>query len=157
MANAAAMTMEGPTNIPVIDFRRQSMVLQWHTVAGTWAAYDVPPALVNGIAHIRPTLPNICIYAQGGLLQLQIGLEHFVLNERSPRIRCTRGFASFGFRRRFSVESDAGAVLYSYSYWTGRGNDFFRWLASRAEDAGWRVNCGRNWSEGVESSALRGA
>jgi hypothetical protein len=155
MAHAGAMPTESSTIVPVIDFRRQSMVLEWHTLGGTWTAYDDPPPLVNGVALIRPSLPNVCVFAQAGSLRLQIGAHQYVLAENAPRIRCTRGFASFGFRRRFTVESAAGEVLYTYAYWPGRGQDFFRWLAGRAADRDWRLTRGQSWSEGLASAALR--
>ena len=104
---------------------------------------------------IRPTGPNICIYGHGGHLRLQVGPNQYALSENSPRITCTRGLASFGFRRRFSVLSGSGGVLFSYSYWTNQGRDFYRWLADKAEDPDWRVSSGRQWSEGVTSAALR--
>jgi hypothetical protein len=63
--------------------------------------------------------------------------------------------ASFGFRRRFTVESSTGGVLYSYAYWTTQHHDFFRWLAARAEDPDWRVTSARQWSEGLAAAALR--
>jgi len=154
MANAAAQSTNSTTIVPVIDFRRHSMVLEWHTLGGTWTAYDVPPPLVNGVALIRPSLPNVCIYAQGGRLQLQIGPNQYALSE-TTRIRCSRGMASFGLRRRFTVESTSGSVLYSYAYWIGKGEDFFRWLAAKAADPDWRATSGRRWSEGVASAALR--
>ena len=56
-----------------------------------------------------------------------------------PGSSCTPGAtASFGFRRRFTVESSTGGVLYSYAYWTSQHHDFFRWLATKAEDPDWR-------------------
>ncbi len=155
MANAADPPIPQKTIVPVIDFRRHSMVLEWHTLGGTWAAYDIPPLLVNGIALIRPSLPNVCVYAQGGRLQLQIGPTQYALSEPSTCIRCTRGIGSFGLRRRFTVESGSGRVLYSYAYWIGKGQDFFRWLAAKASDPDWRATSGRRWSEGVASAALR--
>ncbi|MGA2709596.1 MAG: hypothetical protein ACLQJ0_14770 [Steroidobacteraceae bacterium] len=155
MANAAAPSTNSTTIVPVIDFRRHSMVLEWHTLGGTWTAYDVPPPLVNGVALIRPSLPNVCVYAQGGRLQLQIGPNQYALSEDTTRIRCSRGVASFGLRRRFTVESTSGGVLYSYAYWIGKGEDFFRWLAAKAADPDWRATSGRRWSEGVASAALR--
>jgi hypothetical protein len=63
--------------------------------------------------------------------------------------------ASFGFRRRFTVKSGTGDVLFSYSYWTNQGRDFYRWLADKAADPDWRINCGRQWSDGVASATLR--
>jgi hypothetical protein len=147
--------VDNATTISVIDFRRQSMVLQWHALGGTWTACDTPPALVHGIALIGPTGPNICVYGQGGRLKLQVGPNQYVLAENSPRINCARGVASFGFRRRFSVQSSGGGVLFSHSYWNNQGRDFYRWFADKAEDPDWRVSCGRQWSEGVPSAALR--
>jgi hypothetical protein len=150
-----AMATDSLAPIPVIDFRRRSMVLQWHAQDGTWTACDAPPALVHGVALIRATLPNFCVYAHAGRLRLQIGAEQFALAENSPRIRCSRTLASFGFRRRFTVESSTGGVLFSCTYWTDKGEDFFQWLAKKAEDPDWRAASGRTWSEGVAPAALR--
>ena len=122
---------------------------------GTWTACDTPPSLVHGIALIRAGGPNICIYGQGGRLRLQVGPNQYALAENSPRISCTRGIASFGFRRRFTVRSSTGGVLFSHSYWTNQGRDFYRWLADRAEDPDWRISCARQWSDGVPSATLR--
>jgi hypothetical protein len=149
------MSSANAGTVSVIDFRRQSMVLQWHVLGGTWTAYDVPPALVHGVALIRPAQTNICVYGHGGRLRLQVGPEQYALSENSPRIKCTRGVASFGLRRRFSVESSTGAVLYSHSYWTGQGEDFFRWLAARAQDPDWRTAAGQQWSDGISAPVLR--
>jgi hypothetical protein len=147
--------VDNPSTIPVIDFRRHSMVLQWHALGGTWTACDLPPPLVHGIALIRASGPNICVYGHGGRLRLQVGANQYALSENSPRITCTRGLASFGFRRRFTVKSSTGGVLFNYSYWTNQGRDFYRWLADKAEDPDWRISSGRQWSEGVTSAALR--
>jgi hypothetical protein len=155
MRHAAGMTSANATTIPVIDFRRHSMALQWHALGGTWTAFDTPPPLVHGVALIRAAHPNICVYGRAGRLRLQIGPNQYALAENSPRITCTRGLASFGFRRRFTVESSTGGVLYSYAYWTTQHHDFFRWLAARAEDPDWRVTSARQWSEGLAASALR--
>jgi hypothetical protein len=149
------MASDHATTISVIDFRRHSMVLQWHALGGTWTACDSPPPLVHGIALIRPSGPNICVYGQGGRLRLQIGPNQYALAENSPQITCTRGLASFGFRRRFTVKSSTGGVLFNYSYWTNQGRDFYRWLADKAEDPDWRVSSGRQWSDGIASTALR--
>jgi hypothetical protein len=149
------VAVDNATTVSVIDFRRQSMVLQWHALGGTWTACDTPPALVHGIALIRATGPNICIYGQGGRLRLQVGANQYALSENSPRISCTRGIASFGFRRRFTVKSSSGGVLFSHSYWTNQGRDFYRWLADNAEDPDWRISCARQWSDGIASAALR--
>ncbi|MGC1523717.1 MAG: hypothetical protein WA803_19405 [Steroidobacteraceae bacterium] len=141
--------------ISVIDYRRRGMVLHWHALGGTWTASDNPQAPVHGIALIRVSQPNICVFGQGGRLRLQVGPNQYALSENSPRIRCTRGVASFGFRRRFSVESSTGGVLYSNSYWVNQRHDFFRWLAIKAEDPDWRVASGRQWSEGLAAESLR--
>jgi hypothetical protein len=155
MGHAASMAPDSATTISVIDFRRRGMVLQWNALGGTWTAYDIPPALVHGIALIRAAQPNICLYGQAGRLRLQVGPDQYALSENSPRINCTRGWASFGFRRRFTVSSSTGGVLYNYAYWTNQRHDFFRWLAAKAEDPDWRVASGRRWSEGVPATALR--
>ena len=149
------MASDSSATISVIDFRRQSMVLHWHAPGGTWTACDTPPPLVHGIAFIRPSQPNICVYGQAGRLRLQVGANQYALSENSPRISCNRGLASFGFRRRFTVESSTGGVLYSHGYWTTQHQDFFRWLAMRAEDPDWRVTSARQWSEGLNAAALR--
>lgn len=142
-------------NVPVIDFRRQSMVLQWNALAGTWTAFDVPPALVHGVALIRASRPNICLYARDERLFLQVGADQYALSDSSPRITSSRDLASFGLRRRFTVGSSAGRVLFTQAYWSGQGDDFFAWLASRAADPEWRATNGRRWSEGVTPAALR--
>lgn len=149
------MATNQPSPVPVVDFRRQSMVLEWRASTGSWTPCDVPPALVHGVALIRAGHLNICIYGRGGLLHLQVGADQFTLSERAPRIKCSRGLASFGLRRRFQIESDEGGVLLSYSYWRGRGEDFHRWLAARAAKPDWRAANGRRWSEGVEAAVLR--
>ena len=149
------MAPDNATTITVIDFRRRSMALQWHSLGGTWTACDVPPPLVHGVALIRPSHPNICVYGQAGRLRLQVGPNQYALAENSPRISCRRGMASFGFRRRFIVESSTGGVLYNYAYWTTQHHDFFRWLATKAEDPDWRVTSARQWSEGLAAAALR--
>src|SRR5277367_4275511 len=157
MRHASSMASDSSATISVIDFRRQSMVLHWHAPGGTWTACDTPPPLVHGIAFIRPSQPNICVYGQAGRLRLQVGANQYALSENSPRISCNRGLASFGFRRRFAVESSAGGMLYSFWYWTNQRHDFFRWLAIKAEDPDWRVASGRQWSEGLTAAALRAA
>jgi hypothetical protein len=141
--------------VPVIDFRRHSMILHWHVLGGTWTACEIPPALVHGVALIRAAPPNVCLYGYGGRLLLQVGPDQYALTENSPRIRCGSGFATFGLRRRFSVESTTGGVLFSQSYWTSQGEDFFRWLADRCQDPDWRATVGRRWSEGVSAAELR--
>jgi hypothetical protein len=155
MGHAATMASDNSSAIPVLDFRRHSMVLHWHALGGTWTACDDPPRLVHGIALIRASLPNICVYGHAGRLRFQVGPDQYALSENSPRISCTRGLATFGFRRRFTVESSSGGILYSYAYWTNQHHDFFRWLATKAEDPDWRVTSGRQWSEGLAAAVLR--
>jgi hypothetical protein len=147
--------VDSATTISVVDFRRRSMVLQWHSLGGTWTPCDTPPALVHGIALISATGPNICVYGQGGRLRLQVGPNQYTLSENSPRITCTRGIASFGFRRRFTVRSSSGDVLFNHSYWTNQGRDFYRWLADNAQDPDWRMTSARQWSDGIAAAALR--
>ena|SRR6202011_3923359 len=144
-----------PSNIPVIDFRRQSMVLQWHSGSGTWTACDVPPALVHGIALIRASYPNICLFGKDGRLHLQIGPDQYPMSENSPRIKWSRGWATLGLRRRFTVESSTDGVLLRHIYWTGQANGFFSWIASRTADPEWRIANGRRWSDGVQPAVLR--
>jgi hypothetical protein len=146
--------MDAASAFPVIDFRRQSMILEWLAPSGTWAACETPPVRVHGVALIRASQPNICLFGRGGRLYLQVGSEQYAFVDDSPRIKCTRGVASFGLRRRFTVES-GGATLFSHAYWTNQGDDFFRWLATRAADPVWRTANGRRWSDGIEAQALR--
>jgi hypothetical protein len=145
---------DNPSTVPVVDFRRRSMVLRWHALGGTWTACEFPPSLVHGVALISPTGPNICVYGQGGRLLLQIGPKQYALAENSPRITCRGGWILFGLRRRFVVRSSTGGILFSYRYWRGQGRDFFRWFAQHAGDPDWRTVCGRQWSEGVAPATL---
>jgi hypothetical protein len=137
-----------------MDFRRRNLVLQWHALGGTWTACEYPPALVSGVALISPTGQNICVYAQGGQLTLQIGPTLYLIEETSPRILCRGNFLLFGLRRRFLVKSATGQVLFSYRYWRGQNRDFFRWLALNASSPGWRTQCARQWSEGIAPTAF---
>ena len=143
------------TAIPVIDFRRQSMVLDWHALSGTWTPCDEPPALLHGVALIRASQPNMCIYGRDGLLHLQVGSDQYALSENSPRLRFIRDLVTLGLRRYFLVESSNGGTLLSHAYWSGQGDDFFRWLTSRANDPEWRSANGRLWSDGAQAAVLR--
>lgn len=149
--------MAPTTTLPVavIDYRRQGMVLQWNPFEGTWSGYDEPPATVHGIALIRASQPNICLYARGGTLQLQVGSRLFPLNGDSLRVKWSRDWASFGLRRRFTVESSAGEVLFSHAYWSNQGDEFFAWLIARTARPEWRAASARRWSEGVVPTVLR--
>ena len=125
------------------------MVLQWHSLGGTWTACDTPPALVHGIALIRAAAAEYLLYGQGGRLRLQVGPNQYALAENSPRISCTRGIASFGFRRRFTVESSTGGVLFSHSYWTNQGRGFLPLARGTRRGSRLARSCGRQWSDGV--------
>jgi len=143
------------SSIPVIDFRRQSMLLEWNSANGTWTAFDDPPALVHGIALIRASNPNICLFGRYGQLHLQVGPEQYSLAPDTPRLAWSRGPATIGLRRRFSVVSIDGATLLSHAYWNGQGDEFFSWLVARAADLKWRTETARQWSEGVKPVVLR--
>src|ERR1700759_3899137 len=146
--------MRSPINtVAVVDFRRTGMVLNWHTLGGTRTACDVRRSLVHGIALIRPDQPNMCLYAQGGQLTLQIGPNAFAVDPDAPRISCTLDLLSLGFKRRFRLERDR-ATLYSYAYWQAQGADFFVWLAESSKDPGCRRECARQWSQGVPPAQL---
>jgi hypothetical protein len=143
------------SDIPVMDFRRQAMFLQWHAVGGTWTACDVPPTLVHGIALIRASQPNICLFGHDGVLHLQTGTDRHVLAKDAPRLRWSRGLTTLGLRRQFTLESAAGGVLFNHSYWADQGDDFFSWIARQAADPQWRAANGQRWSEGVQPAMLR--
>jgi len=96
--------------ISVIDFRRRGMILQWHVSRGSWVACDVPPAQVHGVALIRASGPNICLFGRGGQLHLQVGADQYSLSRDSLRIKCRPVLASLGLRKRFTVEEGAGFV-----------------------------------------------
>jgi hypothetical protein len=157
MAHASGMSSDTRGSVSVIDFRRHGMVLEWHVLGGTWTAYDEPPSLVHGIAMIRAGQPNICVYSQGGQLRLQVGPSQYPLSGNSIRLKCSRGFGSLSLRRRFTVTSSAGSPLFTHAYWISRGEDFFRWLATRDQDPRWRETVTRLWSEGVSAAVLRSA
>ena len=151
------MTASIATTTTVIDFRRQSLLLEWNALNGTWVGCDVPPALAHGIALIRASQPNICVYGSNDDLYLQVGTERWVLSQGSPRLDVARIVSSFGFRKRFSIESREGSMLFSHSFWTGQGDEFFDWLTERAADPVWRKASGPRWSAGVEPVVLRSA
>lgn len=155
MPHASRMAPTSSAAIPVIDFRRRSLMLEWHLANATWTACDDPPTLLYGIALIRASQPNVCVYGLGGQLHVQIGTEQYALSESSPQLTFARDSVSLGLRRRFAVESEMGGELFSHTYWNGQGDDFFRWLTSRASDPQWRSECGRIWSAGVEAAVLR--
>jgi hypothetical protein len=131
------------------------MVLQWNSMDGTWAAFDNPPALVHGVALIRAAQPNICLFGRDGQIHLQVGSEQYSLAEDTPRLAWSRGSATFGLRRRFTVVSSDGGVLLSHAYWNGQGDEFFSWLVSRVADPEWRAATARQWSDGVQPVVLR--
>lgn len=140
--------------ISVIDFRRQGMFLRWQVASGTWVACDVPPSLVHGIALIRASGQNICLFGRSGQLYLQAGRDRHALSGDSLRIERRPVPASLGLRTRFIIE-EGGRIVYRHSYWTGQNDDFFRWLAPRAGSTEWREAQGRNWSAGAPAAAVR--
>jgi hypothetical protein len=140
--------------VAVIDFRRRRMVLDWNTADGSWAACDAAPAKAHGVALIRASPPNVCIYAESGRLRLQVGRDHYAL-AGGARISCERVSGTFGFRRRFTLEADDGTIRFNLSYWTTQHRDFFCWMAVRAADPGWRTTSAQRWTEGVAPAALR--
>lgn len=154
MTLAAATGTTTADGVPVIDFRRHGMFLLWHESRGTWSASDVPPARVHGIALIRASGPNLCLFGSGGRLQLQVGAERYPVTGDSLRVRCRPVLASLGLRRRFTVE-EGSRMVYGHSYWTGQGDDFFRWVASRTSNIAWAESHGALWSEGVDASEVR--
>jgi len=61
------VAVNNATTISVVDFRRQTMVLQWHALGGTWTAWDIPPVLVHGIALIRVQATELVFDVDTGL------------------------------------------------------------------------------------------
>lgn len=146
--------MTGGT-VPVIDFRRSRLSLQWDISTGTWAAYDEPPGIVHGVGFIRATGPNVCLYATGETLQLQVDTRVFALAEPGSRVSCRPDLLSLGLRRSFRLDAADGPALFRLGYWATRHNDFFRWLAAVARQAGWRQRTAQRWTEGLSPASLR--
>ena len=153
-AQDKGLSPDNAGTVPVADFRRQSMVLEWQSNGGTWTACDEPPVLVHGVALIRASQPNICLFARDNQLQLQVGGERFALAKDSPRLSWSRDLATFGLRREFTVTNETSVAL-QHTYWNGQGDDFFTWLTTRAVNPEWRMTTARHWSEGVHPNALR--
>jgi hypothetical protein len=143
------------SSFAVIDFRRHSMLLNWHTRSGCWSPCETNAPLVHGAALIRPQTPNICLYGEGGILYLQVGTDRFPLSAGEPHIICARSWRSFGLRHRCVIESNQRKAMFSLSYWDERGPNFFRWLVEKAADPAWRTDRARAWTEGVTPAALR--
>jgi len=141
--------------LPVIDFRRRRLSLQWDVATGTWSAYDEPPGIVHGVGFIRAAGPNICLYAQGGELQLQVDTQLIPISGTAPRISCTPSLPTFGLRRNFRVVAADGSLLLGIGYWASRQNDFFQWLAAAARQPDWRRRTASRWTEGLTPSVLR--
>jgi hypothetical protein len=142
-------------SIPVIDYRRHRMTLQWHASSGSWTDNDEPPAIVHGVCFVRASGPKICLYAAAGQLRLQIDARIFPLTYLGPRISCGRSLISFGLRRRFRLTSADGEVLFSTAYWASQKNDFFAWLASKGRQANWHERTALRWTEGLNPADLR--
>ena len=148
------MTVQSAAAIAVIDFRRQGMVLSWRTADGTWTPCDIDPPRVHGIALIRASQPNICVYGQSGTLVFQAGAMQYPLSD-SARLLCSRGIATFGFRRHFTLDPGGGGTPFSLGYWTAQRHDFFDWLARKLRAPHWRADRGLRWSEGLGAATLR--
>jgi hypothetical protein len=140
--------------VPVIDFRRRRMTLQWHAPSGTWTAYDEPPGIVHGVCFIRSSGPNICLYARNGILQLQVDTSLYILTDTAPQISSSRSLASLGLRRNFRLETRDG-LRYGTAYWAPKKDDFFVWLASAARQPDWYRRTGERWTEGLNPAVLR--
>ncbi len=146
-----------PHSVAVIDYRRRGMLLAWHPASASWSGLESSPQWVHGVALIRGTPPNICLYGFEGRLILQIGTDQHVLDGRHPRVRCARSIASLGLRCRFWIEGDDGKVAYRQAFWAGERRNYFAWLAHRIADPGWCEAASREWSSGVTASVLRSA
>ncbi len=142
--------------MPVIDFRRSRLSLQWNVASGTWAAYDEPPGIVHGVGFIRATGPNVCLYALGDGLRLQVDKQVFALADGEPRISCRAQLLCLGLRRSFRIVHSDGRILLRLGYWATRRNDFFRWLAGVSRHADWRRRTATRWTEGLSPVSLRG-
>jgi hypothetical protein len=165
--------------ISVLDFRRRRMAVQWNIESGAWISHEEAPALVHGIALIRPSCANVCLYGHDGSLILQIGPDHHVLAESgavhtgavhtgavhtgalqtgAPArivIKCARVALSLGLRREIAVKPGNGAALFTHQYWIDRHPDFFKMLADKTASDEWRATSARSWSDGVSSTQLR--
>jgi len=151
--------------VSVLDFRRRRMAVQWNVASGGWSSHEEAPALVHGIALIRPAADNLCLYGHDGALILQIGAEHHVLADAGTAdpdatpagitIQCDRIALSLGMRRQIIVKSRDGNALFTHQYWIGSHADFFKLLADKTASAEWRAACARTWSDGVSSTLLR--
>jgi hypothetical protein len=155
MTALGGLEPEVTMTIPVIDFRRRRMTLEWHAQNGTWTDNDNPPALVHGVGFIRAAGPNICLYAHAGSLWLQIATNQYTLSAPALLVRCSRSMASLGLRQHFSVASAGAGVLFSHSYWTQHKDDFFLWLATQIKDPGWHRRTAERWTVGLTPAALR--
>ena len=149
------MTEEPPHLISVLDFRRRRMSVRWNVALSSWTALEETPALVHGIALIRPALPSVCLYGHAERLYLQIGAERFLLEALAPQLRCEPELISGGLRRIFSVQSAQREALYSERYWAISGPDFFSALARKGIDPQWRSDSAALWSAGIDSALLR--
>lgn len=154
------MSDMSPGTVSVLDFRRRRMAMQWHVASGGWSSHEEAPALVHGIALIRPAADNVCLYGQHGALILQISAEHHVLAAADAAhtgvaIHCNRIALSLGMRREIAVMARGGEALFTHQYWIGSHPDFFKLLADKTASAEWRATCARAWSEGVSSTRLR--
>ena len=117
--------VEQRDSIPVIDFRRHSMVLEWHALGGTWTAYDTPPPLVHGVALIRPRIPTSACWARRPIAPANWSEPVRTGGKLAPHHCAAAAWRVSDLRRRFTVESSTGGVLYSYAYWTSKATISF--------------------------------
>ena len=145
-----AWPSDNATTISVIDFRRHSMVLQWHALGGTWTACDTPPALVHGIALIRASRTQYLRVWSGRALapagrpeSIRVGGK-FAAHQLHARLGQLR--ISPALHRR---DRAPAACCSAIPIGPIKARISYRWLADKAEDPDWRVTSGRQWSEGV--------
>ena len=123
---------DNAATIPVVDFRRQSMVLQWHALGGTWTACDTPPAA--GARHcVDPR--HAAQYLRLWTRRHACGCRSARTNMRWRKIRresaARAAWQASAFAGASPSRSSTGGMLFSHSYWTNQAQDFFRWLADQ--------------------------
>jgi hypothetical protein len=108
-----------------------------------------PAALVHGIALIRASQPNICVYGHGGRLRLQVGPEQYALvgELAAHQLQPRRG--ELRLRRRFTSCRAPAACCSAMPTGPIRAR-----ISSAGSPRGRRIptgasTMGRQWSEGV--------
>ena len=152
----AGMASDNAGTVSVIDFRRQSMVLQWHVLGGTWTAYDVPPSLVHGVAlirarpaehlRVRPRRP----VAPAGRTEAVRAVREFAAHQMHARHRRVSAFAGASPSNRAPAACCSATRIGPI-----KARIFSAGWRRRAQDPDWRVAVGRQWSEGVAAPVLR--